>query len=90
MNISNSLFKDAEGKVQIIQWPNLPLTTYLVAVILGKIFDQGTIHSVVRVVGFGALFTWAWLEIFQGVNYFRRFLGLIVLVFAIYHQSHVS
>jgi hypothetical protein len=31
-------------------------------------------------VAYGSLFTWAWLELFQGVNYFRRSLGLLVLV----------
>lgn len=25
---------------------------------------------------FGALFTWAWQELFDGVNYFRQVLGL--------------
>jgi hypothetical protein len=29
------------------------------------------------------LFTWAWQELFQGVNYFRRSLGLVVLLGAI-------
>ncbi len=32
------------------------------------------------VVANGSLFTWAWMELFQGVNYFRRSLGLIVLI----------
>jgi len=26
------------------------------------------------------LFTWAWQELFEGVNYFRRALGLVVLI----------
>jgi hypothetical protein len=33
-----------------------------------------------EVLAFGSLFTWAWEELFQGVNYFRRALGLLVLV----------
>jgi hypothetical protein len=28
----------------------------------------------------GSLFTWAWMELFQGVNYFRRGLGLAVFI----------
>ncbi|HEY9908282.1 MAG TPA: hypothetical protein V6D18_11845 [Thermosynechococcaceae cyanobacterium] len=39
---------------------------------------------------FGSLFTWAWLELFQGVNYFRRSLGLIVLLGAIASKPHWS
>jgi hypothetical protein len=31
------------------------------------------------VLAFGSLFTWAWEELFQGVNYFRRALGFLVL-----------
>lgn len=31
-------------------------------------------------IAMGTLFTWAWFELFQGVNYFRRTLGFIVLV----------
>jgi hypothetical protein len=41
------------------------------------------IHTGLDAIAFGSLFTWAWLELFQGVNYFRRALGFIVLLFAI-------
>jgi hypothetical protein len=32
------------------------------------------------IVANGSLFTWAWLELFQGVNYFRRAIGLGVFI----------
>lgn len=38
------------------------------------------IQTALDLVAFGALFTWAWQELFEGVNYFRRSLGLIGLI----------
>lgn len=66
------------------QTPNLPIMVWFVALVLGKLLQQGTIHQILSLVSFGALFTWAYLEIFQGVNNFRRALGLAVLIFSIY------
>jgi len=50
-----------------------------IASLLALIFTTGKINTVLDVLANGSLFTWAWLELFQGVNYFRRALGLIVL-----------
>jgi hypothetical protein len=38
------------------------------------------VNTGLEALAFGSLFTWAWLELFQGVNYFRRALGLGVLI----------
>lgn len=73
-------FRDSEGNIVIAQPPNLPLIVGLVSSLLKLIFTTGQIYLVLDLVAFGALFTWAWEELFQGVNYFRRALGLIVLV----------
>jgi hypothetical protein len=48
--------------------------------LLKLIVTTGQINLALDLVAFGSLFTWAWEELFQGVNYFRRALGLIVLV----------
>ncbi|MEG4076379.1 hypothetical protein QUA30_27635 [Microcoleus sp. Pol14C2] len=73
-------FRDSEGKIVIAQMPNLPLSVGIVATLLTLIFTTGKINLGLELVAFGSLFTWAWEELFQGVNYFRRALGLIVLV----------
>lgn len=73
-------FRDSEGKIVIAQPPNLPLIVWIVASLLQLIFTTGKINLGLDVIGFGSLFTWAWEELFQGINYFRRALGLIVLV----------
>jgi hypothetical protein len=79
-NLFNDIFRDQEGKVVLAQMPNLPLITWIVASLLKIIFTTGKINIGLEVLAFGALFTWAWEELFQGVNYFRRTLGLLVLV----------
>lgn len=73
-------FRDSEGKIVIAQMPNLPLLVGLAATILQFILPSGRLQTGADLVAFGALFTWAWQELFEGVNYFRRSLGLIVLV----------
>jgi hypothetical protein len=74
------VFRDSEGNIVIAQPPNLPLIVGIVASLLKLLFTTGQIYLVLDIVAFGALFTWAWEELFQGVNYFRRALGLIALV----------
>jgi hypothetical protein len=41
---------------------------------------SGNIHTGLDAIAFGSLFTWAWQELFEGVNYFHRALGLVVLI----------
>lgn len=73
-------FRDGEGNIVLAQAPNLPLLVGLSATLLQYILPDGKPHTALALIAFGALFTWAWQELFEGVNYFRRALGLIVLV----------
>lgn len=73
-------FRDREGKIVIAQPPNLPILVGVAATLLALVLPSGKLQTGVDLVAFGALFTWAWLELFQGVNYFRRSLGLVALV----------
>ena len=79
-NLFNDIFRDQEGKIVLAQMPNLPLIIWIVASLLKIIFTTGKINIGLEALAFGALFTWAWEELFQGVNYFRRTLGLFVLI----------
>ncbi|VXD20661.1 hypothetical protein [Planktothrix paucivesiculata] len=76
----DKVFRDSEGKIVLAQMPNLPLIVWIVASLLKIIFTTGRINLGLDLIAFGSLFTWAWEELFQGVNYFRRVLGLLVLV----------
>lgn len=73
-------FRDSEGKIVVAQPPNLPILIGVGATLLALVVPSGRLQTGTDLVAFGALFTWAWLEIFQGVNYFRRSVGLIALV----------
>jgi hypothetical protein len=75
----DKIFRDDEGNVVIAQTPNPPLWAWLAATILKLIPSNAYILSVLDSIAFGALFTWAWLELFSGVNYLRRAMGLIVI-----------
>lgn len=74
------IFRDSEGRIVIAQPPNLPVLVGVAATFLQFILPGGKIQIAFELIAFGALFTWAWLELFQGVNYFRRSLGLIALI----------
>lgn len=76
-------FYDDQGNLVIAQPPNLPILVWLGASLIKLIVKTGSTYAVLDAIAFGSLFTWAWLELFQGVNYFRRTLGLIVLIGAI-------
>ncbi|MBH8574609.1 hypothetical protein I8752_16580 [Nostocaceae cyanobacterium CENA369] len=73
-------FRDSNGNIVIAQMPNPPLIVWIVTSLLSLIITNGTINTVLDVVADGSLFTWAWLELFEGVNYFRRALGIAVLI----------
>lgn len=72
-------FRDREGNLVIAQAPNLPSLVGLTAGLLQFVIPQGNLHTASSLIAFGALFTWAWQELFDGVNYFRRSLGFVSL-----------
>lgn len=86
----NRTFRDSQGQVVLAQKPNLPILVWLTATLLNLIPTTPNLHIGLDALAFGSLFTWAWLELFQGVNYFRRSLGLIVLLGAIASRLHWS
>ncbi len=74
------VFEDRNtGRISIASWPNLPLWVWIVARVLGWVVDSGTAHEVTSVVGSVALVVWAVMELWSGVNPWRRLLGLVVL-----------
>ncbi len=84
MTMQNTLFdkvfRDDDGNIVIAQPPNPPLIVWLVASLLQLFFTKGDVNTGLEVLAFGCIFTWGWQELFSGVNYFRRGLGLIVLI----------
>ena len=70
----------------IVQSPNLPIIVWFITLTLGIIVKNGVIAELIDLINFGAIFTWSWLEIFQGINIYRKTLGVFVMTLAIYNQ----
>jgi len=77
------LWKDKHGKVVLWQNPNPLLWIWFISMLLTHLLPYGQANFAASLVSFGALFGWAYLEITSGVNYFRRSLGLIILIWTI-------
>ena len=74
------VFEDRNtGRISIASWPNPPLWVWIVARVLARVVDRGTAHDVLGAVGSVALAIWAVMELWSGVNPWRRLLGLVVL-----------
>lgn len=79
VSLFDRIFRDSEGHIIIAQPPNLPVLAGVAAAILQSLLPSGQLQMAAQLITFGALFTWAWQELFDGVNYFRRALGLVGL-----------
>lgn len=77
---SQKFWEDDRGKVVVWQKPNLPLTIWFLATVGGMLLPNGFIQKALYLIGLVALVVWSILEISRGVNYFRRLLGLLVLL----------
>lgn len=78
-SLFDKTFRDDRGNLAVVQWPNLPILVWAAAALLKQLPLSDRLAAAADIIAFGTLFTWAWMELFQGVNYFRRFLGLVVL-----------
>jgi hypothetical protein len=75
-------FKDTHGRVVVYQHPNPPLVIWLIATAATFFLSHvPPLNRGFHALAFGALFTWAWLELVGGVNYFRRTLGVLILIY---------
>ncbi len=78
----DKVWKDTSGKVVVWQWPNRWLIAWAVLTGLSLALN-GRAADICSTAGSVALLAWSALEIFKGVNYFRRALGALVFLFAI-------
>jgi hypothetical protein len=74
------VFRNSEGKIIIIQKPNTPIFVWTLVSLLKLFFTTGIINLGLEMIAFASLFSWAWGELLEGVNYFRRGLGLLVII----------
>ncbi len=81
--IFDRFFKNKEGRVVLFQAPNVPIVIWVLSIVLNRIIKDQDISRYLGYIGFGALIFWAGLEIVYGASYFRRTLGLVILLVAI-------
>jgi hypothetical protein len=75
-------WKDKSGKTVLWQRPNAWLIGWAVLTTISLLFTRRPADIISSVASL-SLIIWALLEIFRGVNYYRRFLGAIVLLYAV-------
>ena len=73
-------FKDKQGKIALTEQANAPIIVAVISAIPALLVSGNIFGTIAALVSFGAFFTWSWLEIFDGVNYFRRVLGVVVMI----------
>lgn len=76
------IWKDKEGNVVIWQMPNWPLWVWVGFTLL-SLFFSGSVADIFSWIASAALIVWSLMEIFKGVNYFRRAMGLLVMYFSV-------
>lgn len=79
-SFSQKFWEDKHGRVVVWQKPNIWLITWFVTLVLSWFSPSGWPLRVMSTVSLLALIIWAVLEMFTGVNYFRRTVGLLVLL----------
>ncbi len=88
--VVNWLFRNRQtGKITIAQFPNLPLSITLAAIVVQRAAGNGTVLDSVadRTAGI-ALGWWGIDEIARGVNPWRRILGMAGVAFAALRLAH--
>lgn len=70
----------------IVQFPNAPLILAFASGLLAQ-HSHGREHSYAQAVSYLAMAIWAYLELFHGVNTFRRLLGLAYTISTVVHLA---
>lgn len=78
-NLHDRLFKTQNGNYVYGQFPNFPLLAWFGFKIISLTGFLSSYKSGFESLSTAFLFVWAYLELSQGVNLFRKLLGLIVL-----------
>ena len=71
----------------IVQFPNAPLILAFVSGLVAH-HSHGHEHAYAQAVSYLALAIWAYLELFHGVNAFRRLLGLAYTISTAVHLAN--
>lgn len=81
-NFWNKFWRDDKGNIVIWQWPNIWLIGWAILTFISLVLT-GSVSKFFMWAGEASLLVWSLLEILKGVNYFRRLLGFVVLIYLI-------
>ncbi len=70
----------------IVQFPNGPLIIAFASGLVAQ-YSHGQEHSDAQAISYLSLAVWAYLELFHGVNVFRRLLGLAYTIVTVVHLA---
>jgi hypothetical protein len=79
-SFEDKFWYDKDGNFVVWQRPNWALITWFVSFVLTIIIPAGQVDDVLAFIARAAIMIWALMELIWGVNYFRRLLGLAVLL----------
>lgn len=85
----DKFWKDKNGNVVVYQHPNALLIGWVVLALI-SLFVSAKLADVLWNASLGVLAIWSGLEIWKGVNYFRRSLGVIVLLLVVLAAFRVN
>ena len=83
-------WRDKHGDVVIWQTPNAFLIGWALLTIISLFLNNGSVADLFTWLGMASLVIWSLLEIFKGVNYFRRILGAVVLILILLSIIHLA
>lgn len=81
-DIWDRIWYDKKGNLVVWQRPNVWLIGWAVLTVLSLMFS-GRVADIFTWIASAALIIWSLLEVTKGVNWFRRALGAVVLIYAI-------
>lgn len=70
----------------IVQFPNAPLILAFASGLVAH-NSRRRVHADAQAISYLAMAVWAYLELFQGVNAFRRLLGLAYTISTVVHLA---
>ncbi|HSX44842.1 MAG TPA: hypothetical protein VLF39_01860 [Candidatus Saccharimonadales bacterium] len=79
-SFSQKFWEDGHGNFVIWQKPNVYLSTWFLTMVGNWFIHTNWLRSGLSYISLLALIIWAVLEVYNGINYFRRLIGILVLL----------
>lgn len=75
-------WKDKDGNIVVYQHPNFILISWVLIAFV-SLFVKQPLSDILWNISLGVLAIWSILEMWKGVNYFRRLFGAVVLLLVV-------